>query len=462
MRSAVSLSACLLFVIVATLFGGSCANIIPPAGGPRDTIPPVLLNASPADSTLNFKSDKIVFTFDEYVDLQNVQSNLLFTPLFQNNPVVEAKGKTITVRFQDTLEPNTTYILNFGDAIKDYTEGSVLKNFVYTFSTGAALDSLEVKGKVLLAQTGKVDSTLTVVLHKSLKDSAVKTLRPQYATRVDAQGNFHFRNLPGGTFAIYALGDAGSARRYQNETQLFAFADSPVHTADIDSALLLYAYREKTRPTVTAPVSRAAANKENRIIFTTNLSNNVQELNKQLVLTFTTPIQRLDSTKMILSTDSTFTPVPFSVSLDSTRKELRVATNWKEGTPYNLFLEKDFAVDTFGRMLLKPDTLQFTTKALADYGNLMVTIKTFDSTRNPVLQFVQNDQVMFSGPLSGGVFTKTLVIPGDYELRLLYDTNNNGVWDPGHFFQGRQQPEIVQAIEQKITVKPGFDNKYDQ
>jgi uncharacterized protein (DUF2141 family) len=454
--------AILFFVVVASLFGGSCANIIPPQGGPRDSIPPELLSATPRDSTLNFRSDRITLTFNEYVDLQDVQNNLLFAPLFQNNPRVDVKGKTITIHFRDTLEPNTTYIFNFGNAIKDYNEGNVLKNFTYTFSTGPVLDSLELKGKVLLAQTGKTDSTLIVVLHKNLQDSAVMKQRPMYVTKVDANVNFRFHNLPQGTFAVYALSDAGTGRKYINKTQLFAFADSPVHTGAADTALALYAYREVpvATPVAANPLARARA--ENRLIFTSDASAGQQDLNKDLLINFGTALKSFDSTKIALTTDSSFNPVTYMARLDSSAKVLTIHTPWKEATRYNLVLDKDFAVDSAGKKLLKTDTLTFLTKSQADYGNVSIRLRNIDLARNPVLLFVQNDQVMYAAPVKSGTFSKNSFVPGDYELRILYDTNDNGKWDPGQFFGTKRQPELVKPIEQKITIKPNWDNEFER
>jgi uncharacterized protein (DUF2141 family) len=454
--------AILFLVVVAGLFGGSCANIIPPQGGPRDSIPPHLLSAAPRDSTLNFHSDRITLTFDEYVDLQDVQNNLLFTPLFQNNPRVDVKGKTITIHFRDTLEPKTTYIFNFGNAIKDYNEGNVLKNFTYTFSTGPVLDSLELKGKVVLAQTGKTDSTLIVVLHKNLQDSAVMKQRPMYATKVDANGNFRFHNLPTGTFAIYALGDAGSGRKYINKTQLFAFADSPVHTGIADTALTLYAYREIPLANTASANPLARARAENRLIFTSDASGGQQDLNNDLKVNFGTSLKSFDSTKIALTTDSSFNPVAYTASLDSSAKILTIHTPWKEATRYNLVLNKDFAADSAGKKLLKTDTLTFLTKSAADYGNVSIRLRNIDLVRNPVLLFVQNDQVMYSAPVKSGTFSKNRFIPGDYELRILYDINDNGKWDPGQFFGTKRQPELVKPIEQKVTIKPNWDNEFER
>ena len=121
---------------------------------------------------------------------------------------------TITVKLKDTLEPNTTYTLNFGNAIKDVNEGNILKNFTYIFSTGTYIDSLELRGKVLLAETGETDTTLTVMLHTNKDDSAVVKEKPRYIAKVGRQGNFDFQNLPPETFYLYALKDEGGTHRY--------------------------------------------------------------------------------------------------------------------------------------------------------------------------------------------------------------------------------------------------------
>src|SRR5687768_4742826 len=126
------------FILLAGAFfltfsSTGCANIIPPSGGPRDSLPPKLVLATPADSTLNFRENRISFVFDEYVDLQEVQNNLLFTPTFEINPEVSVRLRTVSVRFRDSLLPNTTYILNFGNAIRDINESNPVRNFTYVF-----------------------------------------------------------------------------------------------------------------------------------------------------------------------------------------------------------------------------------------------------------------------------------------------------------------------------------------
>src|SRR5690606_24091384 len=149
------LPAALILFIAGT--GTGCASIVPPTGGPKDTLPPILVNASPADSTLSFTGNRIVLTFDEFVQVDNPQQNMLISPVPKTNPVVQVKLRTITSQIKDTLDENTTYSLDFGKTIKDINEGNILRNYRYMFSTGTWFDSLSLGGKVTVAETGKAD-----------------------------------------------------------------------------------------------------------------------------------------------------------------------------------------------------------------------------------------------------------------------------------------------------------------
>ncbi len=454
-----------LCIVVISFIGYSCANIIPPSGGPRDSLPPVLIDASPKDSTVNFTANRITLSFDEYIDLKEVENNLLFTPLFETVPIVDVRLKTVNVRIRDTLEPNTTYTFDFGNAITDVNENNPYRRYTYVFSTGPYIDSLQLTGRVLLAESGKTDSTLTIVLHKDFNDSAVAKNRPRYAARVDSSGYFRFQNLPRDSFAIYAIGEAGIFRRYTNPTQYFAFADAPVQSGDTAS-IVLYAYKEEDKKqgsSTSGGAGSGSTTSERRLRYTSNLSGNLQNLLDDLVLSFERPLRNFDSTKLVLTTDSSFTPVPaYSISQDTSKKEIIIKTSWREGTSYHLIIDKDFGEDSLGRKLLRNDTLNFLTRKTTDYGQLDLRIRNIDTAQNPVLQFVQNENVVFSVPIKSGRYIQNLFSPGDYDLRILYDRNNNGKWDPGSFFENKKQPEIVFPINQKITVKPDWDNEFER
>jgi hypothetical protein len=462
-----------LLVVLAGLTSGSgCANIIPPAGGPRDSIPPVLLRVTPADSTLQFTGNRIVFTFNEFIEVQNPQQFLVVSPLANINPTVDYRLNTMTVRLRDTLEPNTTYTLAFGDAVKDFTEGNVLKGFSYTFSTGRYIDSLELRGKVILAETGKIDTTLLVMLHSNRDDSAVVKERPRYITRLDASGQFVFRNLPPKTFYLYALKDEGGTKRYFNDKQLFAFADKPVVVGTTTDAGTLYAYSTRTAstfPSVTLPTrlgkgggKPGVTTADKRLRYSTSVVANQQDLLSDFTITFEQPLQVFDSSRIRLFTDSAFNPATdYRFYLDSTRRQIRLTHKWKENTLYRVVMDKDFAEDSSGKKLLKSDTLSFTTKKKTDYGSLKLKIRNLDFTKNPVLLIMVGETIYKSYPMSGAEVSESLFPPGEYELRILADNNKNGKWDPGEFFGKHRQPEIVKVLDRKITVKANFVNEFE-
>jgi uncharacterized protein (DUF2141 family) len=437
----------------------SCANIVPPSGGPRDSLPPKLLKASPENGTTNFRGKNIVLQFDEFVDMAELQKNLLFMPTFNAEPRIEVRLRTVTLTIKDSLEPNTTYSFNFGDAIRDINEGNVLHNFTYRFSTGAVLDTLKLEGKVILAETGKIDSTLSVFLYRNQNDSAVMKERPRYITRLDRDGHFSFENLPAGSYSIYALKDASGTKRYLDKSQLFAFADSPVVVKADTKPVTLLAYSELPPKGIT-PI-KPPASSDRRLRISTNIAGSEQDLLRNLELNFERPLKKFDSGLLKLTADSLFKPVVTSIKLDSTRRKITIQTAWQAGAGYHLIADKEFAEDSTGRKLFKTDTIHFVAKKTTDYGTLSIRLRNVDLKADPVLQFVQNNEIVFSTPVNSGVFTSSLFLPGDYELRVLYDANRNGKWDPGSFFKGRKQPEIVKPIDRRITVKPNWDNEFE-
>src|SRR5579872_6529505 len=191
-----------------------CASIVPPTGGPRDTLPPVLVSSVPVEFSRHISSNKIVFKFDEFIDAKDIRGELVVNPVPKVDPITDGHLQTVTIKLKDTLQPNTTYTLNFYKGIKDNNEGNILRNFTYVFSTGDKIDSGTFGGTVFLALTGKPDSSLVVVLHKNLEDSAVFKERPRYLTKVDSTGHFLFEHIQPGTYAVYAMKDEGGSHKY--------------------------------------------------------------------------------------------------------------------------------------------------------------------------------------------------------------------------------------------------------
>ncbi len=412
----------ILSALLSTLIGVSgCANIIPPTGGPRDSLPPRLLHVNPPDSALHLNNKTILFSFDEYLDIKDVQQNLVVNPVPKSMPTVESKLRTMTVKLKDTLQPNTTYSLNFGKSVRDVNEGNILKNFTYVFSTGSYIDSMEFSGKVVLAISGKVDSTLTVVLHEKLDDSAAAKNRPRYATTIDSLGNFNFKYLAPGTYALYALKDEGGSKKYMSSSQLFGFLDSPVVIGQYNKSVTIYAYADtasvkpvkKAAPVVQKPKAREKEKeKDTRLIVQLNIANNQADLLSNLEFQFQTPLKFLD-TAQVQFTDDKFNPIHgYKLIEDTDSKRILVDYKLEAGAGYKFILGKDFAEDTLGKKLLKTDTISFKAKEEADYGSLKIRFANLNLARNPVLQFVQKESVRMIRVLNANDFYEKLVSTG--------------------------------------------------
>ncbi|RZK50599.1 MAG: hypothetical protein EOO99_00015 [Pedobacter sp.] len=209
-------------VIILCLFG--CASQKRPQGGPKDITPPKVLKMVPENYTTNFKSDKIEITFDEYFVIQNEAQEFSLTPEQEKLPQFKVNQKKLEVIFQDTLEQNTTYVINFGNGIVDINESNITKNLTYAFSTGPALDSLEISGHVFNSITGDSILNATVFIFPLERDTLLGKRRPSIFTSTDSSGNFKLKHLREGTYKLYAIKeDAQGDKIYQQRNDQIGF-----------------------------------------------------------------------------------------------------------------------------------------------------------------------------------------------------------------------------------------------
>jgi len=207
-----------------------------PEGGPRDTTPPKVLKMEPKDLTTNFTAKKIVITLDEYFNIQNESKEFSISPEQEKAPILKKDLKKLEIIFQDSLEKNTTYSLNFGKAIADVNESNVLKNLTYAFSTGPLLDSLSISGRVYNTLTGKPELDATVFIIPIARDSIFGNKKASIYTLTDSSGLYTLRNLKKDTYRIYALKEAAGDKIYQQRTDEIGFLkDSIVLTKNLDS-----------------------------------------------------------------------------------------------------------------------------------------------------------------------------------------------------------------------------------
>ena len=207
----------------------SCANRgSGPQGGPKDTQPPVLVNITPANGNTNFSAKNITLEFNELVSVNNPMQNVIFSPPQKSIPSVKAIGKKVLIAFQDTLLPNTTYTIQIKKCIVDYTESNPFADYVYTFSTGDKVDSLQISGKVIDAQTLAAKKNYTVGIYSNLSDTAFNKLKFEKITKTDVNGDFTLYGVAEGTYNLFAINDVGGSYMYLNKGTDIAFLDSNI------------------------------------------------------------------------------------------------------------------------------------------------------------------------------------------------------------------------------------------
>lgn len=222
-----------LAVMLPALFAPGCANTTQaPTGGPKDTIPPLIINIKPLPGAVNFPASKgkIVFTFDEYVTIKN-QASIFLSPPQSKRPQAKISGKNLVVTFEEELLPSTTYTLNLNDAIADNNEGNLFPGFTFVFSTGENIDSMFITGSVLDCSTLEPVKGATVMLYKDSADSAVFLKRPYAAAKTDDWGYFVIPFIQDTIYRLYAIQDASGDNLYSPDADKVAFCDSLIQPA---------------------------------------------------------------------------------------------------------------------------------------------------------------------------------------------------------------------------------------
>ena len=452
----------------------SCANIVSPTGGPKDTTAPHIKKRSLIDSAVNFKGGTISFDFDEFVQLKDIQNQLIVTPILKTNPKIAVHKRRVSIQIPDSLlEQNTTYSISLGNSIQDIKESNPYQQLNFIFSTGPYFDSLSLQGKVFEANTGKADTACSVVLYPAnLPDSAFFKQKPLYIQKVQ-NGLFFFKNLPNKAFKIFALQDQNKNLRYDLVSERIAFYNKEVHTTD-SATIQLYSFieeekidssiRSKQRPrniSEKKPGSVAGKESTNGLPYfvnadTVNKSKRTFDINDSLMIRFNVELKNIDLTKIRIYQDSILDASAL-IKLDSSRKKIILTTQWTEDALYKVMLLKGFAQDSSGLQAMAGQ-FYFKTKRKSDYGFLTLQCK---QNENDIIELHLNDKIIARKNAKDSVVNFPLLLPATYQISIHHDENKNGIWDTGSLFHDKHQPETVELFPADIIIKANWENKVD-
>jgi uncharacterized protein (DUF2141 family) len=221
-----NISLLLIITLPGILIFTRCANQGMPTGGPKDTIPPMLIETNPGLRALNFKGKEVKITFSEYIVPDAVSEALVVSPPLTKRPFIRTKSRTLIVGFNEELKPDVTYSMDFKNSVVDNNENNPYSGLRLLFSTGPVIDTLRIAGVVKNAEKLDVQEKMLVMLYSNPADTAVTRTKPDYIARTDSRGIFLFDNVKPGKYRLYALNDANSNLQYEPGGEEFAFCDS--------------------------------------------------------------------------------------------------------------------------------------------------------------------------------------------------------------------------------------------
>jgi uncharacterized protein (DUF2141 family)/methionine-rich copper-binding protein CopC len=297
------------------VFCTACANIVMPTGGQKDVTPPKVKKSVPENYQVNTKPKKITIEFDEFINLTNVEGQLIVTPSLDQNPDVKLKNRKIEIIFKSDLKENTTYTVNFGNSISDFTENNIAKDYRFVFSTGSYIDSLQVNGSIADSKTGKELKDILLLLYEPGNDSIEFKGKPLYYGRTGETGVVKITNIKHGTYKVIALEDKNNSRNYDSKDEQIGFIPTEIHLDSNMNIGKIYLFKEVpdllrildkkyTDHKALLVFNKPATDVKYKVIFPENFNDSViSEINKTLDTAFFYLPENTDSIKIEVRSD---------------------------------------------------------------------------------------------------------------------------------------------------------------
>ncbi len=518
---------CIQLILILNFY--SCAKTGRPTGGPEDKEPPVMLKSTPLNMTTNFSSKEIKIQFDEYIKLKDVNTQLIVSPPLKYPPLISPLGtpsKYIKIKILDTLKENTTYTFNFGQSIIDNTEGNILNNFKYIFSTGDVIDSLSIAGTIKDAFNKEADKYVSIMMYEmngEKNDSVIYKEKPFYVANSLDTVAWEITNIKAGKYLLVALNDASKNYIFDPKQDKIGFHSKEIEIPT-DSTYELTLFEEilpyklmrpsiaskshiifgyegigdgiRVKPLFDTPnlksvsvfekdkdtlnywytgikkdslsflvenkkqldtVTLRLISKEIDSLNITASSRGILPLRDQYSLISNIPLVSIDTSKIsFMSRDSV--RVKYTAEISKTYDRILFDFDKKYKEQYRMQILPNGIKDFLGN---SNDTLNFSlgTKQPSDYGNVYFTIQNVKAY--PIIVDLLDEKFniidrKYAKKAKEFIFLN--LIPAQYKMRVIYDSNENGIWDTGNYLL-KIQPEKVIYYPGEINIRANWDPK---
>ena len=518
-----------LFILNLILF--SCARVGSPVGGDKDTIAPQVVGSNIDTSRVNVPRNigELRIDFDEYITLKEINKNLIISPPIKKMKKILPSGmanKYLLIKWDDTLQANTTYSFNFGNAIVDNNEGNALKYYNFAFSTGDKIDDLYISGEVksLIAnkETKTEEKNLVVGLYQ-VKDTMNYRQKPYYITKADPDGYFELNYLSPGKYRILAFEDTNANSVFDAGKEnvgflkdeivldqsisglkinlypskktlkyvemkenpggiLMTFEGNPemvkvlslteklqdykvTHTAKSDSVNIWFDAKKQNIGIAQSENLKFSydngAKKDTVSIFyryntknemtVSNSKGSLLPPNQGFAITSNYFIDKIQPEKWTLVSDSIKQDFTAKIS-ENNPYEIQVKSAFKEGKKYSLTVPKE-TVSSFYESIPKSYRFDFEGDKTENYGTLTITIENPPTHIFWLQMLNESGDVIYSKYGKESQITFNSLKPGKYQLRILVDNNENGIWDTADFANG-EFAEDVYILDKKIDIRP--------
>lgn len=521
----------IVFLFILNLILFSCARVGSPVGGDKDTIAPQVVGSNIDTSRVNVPRNigELRIDFDEYITLKEINKNLIISPPIKKMKKILPSGmanKYLLIKWDDTLQANTTYSFNFGNAIVDNNEGNALKYYNFAFSTGDKIDDLYISGEVksLIAnkETKTEEKNLVVGLYQ-VKDTMNYRQKPYYITKADPDGYFELNYLSPGKYRILAFEDTNANSVFDAGKEnvgflkdeivldqsisglkinlypskktlkyvemkenpggiLMTFEGNPemvkvlslteklqdykvTHTAKSDSVNIWFDAKKQNIGTAQSENLKFSydngAKKDTVSIFyryntknemtVSNSKGSSLPPNQGFAITSNYFIDKIQPEKWTLVSDSIKQDFTAKIS-ENNPYEIQVKSAFKEGKKYSLTVPKE-TVSSFYESIQKSYRFDFEGDKIENYGSLTITIENPPTHIFWLQMLNESGDVIYSKYGKESQITFNSLKPGKYQLRILVDNNENGIWDTADFANG-EFAEDVYILDKKIDIRP--------